>query len=114
MIAFCYHLSVKLIGRDLIQRFARTHRDSRSSLKSWTQAMESNTFKHFVELKTTFGSADQVKPHTVFNISGNKYRLIVLARYLYGLRPVVFFTAGASGMKPWARTCACIASTSST
>lgn len=29
----------------------------------------------------------------------NKYRLIILARYLYGLRPVVFFTAGASGMK---------------
>ena len=29
----------------------------------------------------------------------NRYRLIVLARYLYGLRPVVFFTAGASGMK---------------
>src|SRR6202162_3102360 len=29
----------------------------------------------------------------------NKYRLIVLARYLYGLRPVVFFTAGASRMK---------------
>jgi membrane protein DedA with SNARE-associated domain len=29
----------------------------------------------------------------------NKYRLIFLARYLYGLRPVVFFTAGASRMK---------------
>jgi membrane protein DedA with SNARE-associated domain len=29
----------------------------------------------------------------------NKYRLIILARYLYGLRPVVFFTAGASEMK---------------
>jgi len=29
----------------------------------------------------------------------HKYRLIFLARYLYGLRPVVFFTAGASGMK---------------
>lgn len=28
----------------------------------------------------------------------NKYRLIFLARYLYGLRPVVFFTAGASKM----------------
>jgi mRNA interferase HigB len=81
MIAFCYHYSVKLIGRDLIQRFARTHPDSRSSLKSWTQAMESNTFKHFVELKTTFGSADQVKSHTVFNISGNKYRLIAVVDY---------------------------------
>lgn len=29
----------------------------------------------------------------------NKYRLIILARYLYGLRPIVFFTAGASGVK---------------
>jgi membrane protein DedA with SNARE-associated domain len=29
----------------------------------------------------------------------HRYRLIVLARYLYGLRPVVFFTAGASRMK---------------
>ena len=28
----------------------------------------------------------------------HRYRLIVLARYLYGLRPVVFFTAGASQM----------------
>src|SRR5499433_1295295 len=29
----------------------------------------------------------------------HRYRLIFLARYLYGLRPVVFFTAGASRMK---------------
>jgi mRNA interferase HigB len=81
MIAICYHHSVKLTGRDLIQLFARTHPDSRSSLKSWTQAMESNSFKHFVELKKTFGSADQVKPYTVFDISGNKYRLIAVVNY---------------------------------
>jgi mRNA interferase HigB len=68
MIAFCYHSSVKLIGRDLIQQFARTHPDSR--------------FKHFVELKKTFGSADQGKSHTVFNISGNKYRLIAVVDYV--------------------------------
>ena len=43
--------------------------------------MESNNFKHFVELKKTFGSADQVKPHTVFNISGNRYRLIAVVNY---------------------------------
>ncbi|HEY7319128.1 MAG TPA: type II toxin-antitoxin system HigB family toxin [Candidatus Binatia bacterium] len=72
---------MKLIGRDLIQLFARTHPDSRPSLESWTQIMESNSFKHFVELKKTFGSADQVKPHTVFDISGNKYRLIAVVDY---------------------------------
>jgi mRNA interferase HigB len=48
--------------------------------------MESNSFKHFVELKKTFGSADQVKPYTVFDISGNKYRLIAVVDY--GLQSV--------------------------
>ncbi len=43
--------------------------------------MESNCFNHFVELKKTFGSADQVRPHTMFNISGNKYRLIAVVDY---------------------------------
>ena len=48
--------------------------------------MESNSFKRFVELKKTFGSADQVKPYTVFDISGNKYRLIAVVDY--GLQSV--------------------------
>jgi len=43
--------------------------------------MESNRFNHLVDLKKTFGSADQVEPHTVFNISGNKYRLIATVDY---------------------------------
>ena len=72
---------MKLIGRDLIQLFERKHPDSRSSLKSSTQVVESNGFKHFVELKKTFGSADQVKPYTVFDISGNKFRLIAVVDY---------------------------------
>ena len=43
--------------------------------------MESNSFKHFVDLKKTLGSADQVKPYTVFDISGNKFRLIAVVDY---------------------------------
>jgi mRNA interferase HigB len=72
---------VTVIGRDLIQLFARKHPDSRSSLKSWTQLVESNSFNHLVDLKKTFDSADQVRPYTVFNISGNKYRLIAIVDY---------------------------------
>jgi len=36
----------------------------------------------------TFGSADQVKPHTVFNISGNKYRLIAVVDYTLQFVPI--------------------------
>ena len=48
--------------------------------------MESNSFKHFVDLKKTFGSADQVRPLHGFDISGNKFRLIAVVDY--GLQSV--------------------------
>lgn len=43
--------------------------------------MEQNTFANLVRLKETFSTADYVKPYTVFNIAGNKYRLIGLVDY---------------------------------
>ena len=43
--------------------------------------MRQNEFKHFPHLKQTFGSADYVRPHTIFNIAGNKYRLISIIQY---------------------------------
>jgi len=72
---------VRILGRERIEAFARKHPDSRSALKSWTQAMEPNSFKHFLELRRTFGSAHYVRPYTVFDIAGNKYRLIGLVDY---------------------------------
>lgn len=47
-------------------------------MRSWVQVMEANSFKHLVDLKATFRSADYVKPFTVFNVSGNKYGLVAL------------------------------------
>ena len=38
----------------------------------------------FVWLQATFGSADQVGKYTVFNIGGNKYRLITEISYERG------------------------------
>ena len=72
---------MRIVGRDIIVKFIQRYPDSRSSLTAWTQAMEANNFKHFNALKQTFGSADYVKPYTVFNIAGNKYRLIALINY---------------------------------
>ena len=70
-----------IVGTGAIHQFINRYSDSQSSLTGWLQTMRLNHFKHFNELKQTFGSADYVKPHTVFNISGNKYRLISLMNY---------------------------------
>ena len=43
--------------------------------------MESNDFRNFVDLRQAFNSVDYVKPYSVFNIAGNKYRLISVVNY---------------------------------
>ena len=75
---------MRILGRDTIQAFMERYPDSQSSLKSWVQAVEANPFKHFNGLRQSFGSADYVRPYTIFNISGNKYRLIALVNYQIG------------------------------
>ena len=70
-----------VIGTGIVNLFIENFPDSQSSLNGWLKVMRENHFKHFNDLKQTFGSADYVKPYTVFNISGNKYRLISLMTY---------------------------------
>lgn len=42
-----------------------------------------SNWPNFVELRKIFPSADQVGNFTVFNIGGNKYRLITFIDYTY-------------------------------
>lgn len=65
--------------------FAAKHPDVQSSLTAWLDLMRKNHFKHFSDLKSSFGSADYKKPDTIFNISGNKYRLIANVSYTTGI-----------------------------
>jgi mRNA interferase HigB len=43
--------------------------------------MKQNSFDSFAELKATFASADKVGKLTVFNMGGNKVRLIAAIHY---------------------------------
>ena len=68
-------------GTGIVYEFIVRYPDSQSSLTGWLQVMRSNEFENPNQLKQTFPSADYVKPYTVFNISGNKYRLISVINY---------------------------------
>jgi len=45
------------------------------------QAVESAGWKNFGDVRQLFGGADQVGKFVVFNVAGNKYRLIVVIHY---------------------------------
>jgi len=49
---------------------------SASALTGWLKVVEENEFKNFSELKTVFKSVDKVGHLFVFDIGGNKLRLI--------------------------------------
>ncbi len=47
-----------------------------SALDGWFKVAENNTFASFTDLKKTFSSVDKVKSLFVFDVGGNKLRLI--------------------------------------
>ena len=66
-----------------LREFWRIHPDAERSLRSWYQVVKQAHWEHFADVRALYGSADQVGKFTVFNIAGNKYRLIVKINYPY-------------------------------
>ncbi len=71
-----------VITRKRIVEFSRHHPDAKSSLDNWFRIVKSKDFTSFSDLRQSFACVDQVGRLTVFNIGGNKYRLIAYVPYL--------------------------------
>lgn len=70
-----------IITRKRIQEFISVYPDSQSSLDNWYRIVKEAEYTSFVELREHFRSADYVDGFVVFNISGNKYRLIAAIHF---------------------------------
>jgi len=70
-----------VISRKRLNEFAKQHLEAETSLAHWYSLMKRSNFSNFVELRAVFPSADQVDKLTVFNIGGNKVRLIAAIHY---------------------------------
>jgi len=61
----------------------RSRRDSEQPLKSWYALALASAWKEPGEVKAQFRSASFVGDRVVFNIAGNKYRLVTYINYPY-------------------------------
>lgn len=52
-----------------------------SALDAWYRRMKEGHYRSFAELKSVFGSVDKVGNMFVFNIGGNKVRLIAAIHF---------------------------------
>jgi mRNA interferase HigB len=72
---------VHVITRKRLNEFAEKYPDTKSALVRWYALMRKSRFSNFVQLRETFPQADQVGKFTVFDIGGNKVRLIAAVHY---------------------------------
>ncbi len=72
---------MRVITRKRIVDFALMHPDCATSLDSWYRIIKHAKIRNFAELRSIFPSADHVQGLTVFNIGGNKVRLIAAIHY---------------------------------
>ncbi len=70
-----------VITRKRLNDFAARHPDARHALANWYRLMKQGNFRSFVHLRETFPSADIVGKLTVFNIGGNKVRLVAALHF---------------------------------
>ena len=65
-----------IISHKALRQFWQKHPDSKNSLSRWYKIVQRTDFNSFNVLRLTFPSADKVDDLFIFNIGGNKYRLI--------------------------------------
>lgn len=73
-----------VISREALRPFWECHPDSEAPLVRWFRIMRRTDFDSFAELRRTFPSADEVGDYVVFNIGGNKYRLVTAVHFNRG------------------------------
>jgi mRNA interferase HigB len=72
---------MRIIKRGALVRFWERHPDAKTSLESWHGVVRRAAWQTPVEMKQIYHNADLVGRRTVFNIAGNKYRLIARVNY---------------------------------
>ena len=73
-----------IISRKALKDFWEKHPDSEIPLKIWFKIVKVSRYRSFNHLRETFRTADKVNNKVVFNIGGNKYRLITVIHFHYG------------------------------
>jgi mRNA interferase HigB len=72
---------MRIISKSKLKKLAsENYPDAKSAIQAWTKLVENQEWNNFAELKAN-SVFDVVKNFVVFDIGGNKYRLITYIDY---------------------------------
>jgi mRNA interferase HigB len=70
-----------VISYKRLRQFYRDHADAQTPLDNWYKLATQATWQNLINVQNLFPTAEAVENFTVFNIRGNRYRLIVAIDY---------------------------------
>ena len=73
-----------VISQRALREFWSNYPQAERPLRSWYKAASSAEWKNFEDVKSVYSAADRVGQFTIFDIGGNKWRLIVAIHYNVG------------------------------
>ena len=79
-----YSFFVHIITRKALIQFWERHPESQQALMLWFKIVQKTEFNSFAEVSRVFPSADKLEHWIIFNIGGNKYRLITSIHFNRG------------------------------
>lgn len=73
---------MRIFNRSTLQDFWSQHPDAEQPLRAWHHEVENASWQTTADVRAQYRSADFVgNGRVIFNIGGNKYRLVVAVKY---------------------------------
>ncbi len=77
---------MRLVGRENLDEFTKTHADARAWIENWIADVESARWRTPQDIKDSYASASFLADRIViFNVKGSRYRLQVQVAYNTGI-----------------------------
>jgi|GEM_PF-326451 mRNA interferase HigB len=73
---------MRVICNRVLRQFGQTYPDTDGPLQHWRKQVQSRDYQSFADLRSAFGSVDLVGERMIFDIRGNRYRLITYTDFI--------------------------------
>jgi mRNA interferase HigB len=72
---------MRVISNARLVEFAANESQASEPMQAWRKLMESSSFQHFAALRATFNTIDLAGEFHVFDIGGNKWRIVAFIHF---------------------------------
>ena len=76
---------MRVVSNKALVEFAAAHPDSERPLQAWRRLLESTELADFAALRALMNSVDKAGDFFVFDVGGNKYRIVAAIHFNRGL-----------------------------